>query len=115
MDREEWEEWKGVEEWKEEDSHITIMPCLSSLQLDECPRLKTLPDFFRKTPLQTLDIRACGNLTKGCQKGRGKEWPKISHIRNIYIDRKRIVEVEDAVELPERPSTSGIVEAEEAV
>ncbi|TQD86965.1 hypothetical protein C1H46_027479 [Malus baccata] len=47
-----WEEWKGVEEWKEEDSHI---------------------------------------------------------------DGKRIVEAEDAVELPERPSTSGIVEAEDAV
>nr|XP_028962690.1 putative disease resistance protein RGA3 isoform X2 [Malus domestica]XP_028962691.1 putative disease resistance protein RGA3 isoform X2 [Malus domestica] len=110
-----WEEWKGVEEWKEEDSHITIMPCLSSLQLQSCFQLKTLPDFLRKTPLQTLDIRACGNLTRGCRKGRGKEWPKISHIPNIYIDGKRIVEAEDAVELPERPSTSGIVETEEAV
>ncbi|KAM2925615.1 hypothetical protein FF1_043108 [Malus domestica] len=101
-----WEEWKGVEEWKEEDSHITIMPCLSSLELDSCLGLKTLPDFLRKTPLQTLDIRACGNLTRGCQKGRGKEWPKISHIPSIYIDES------------EEPSTSdsddegeGIVEA----
>ncbi|XP_048436220.1 putative disease resistance protein RGA3 [Pyrus x bretschneideri] len=37
-----WEEWKGVEEWKEEDSHITIMPCLSSLQISRCPQLKTI-------------------------------------------------------------------------
>ncbi|TQD78501.1 hypothetical protein C1H46_035930 [Malus baccata] len=128
----EWEEWKGVEEWKEEDSHITIMPCLSSLQILHCYRLKTLPDFLRKTPLQTLDILRCGSLARGCRKGRGKEWPKISHIPNIKIyppldsdsDDKGegIVEAEDAVELPERPSTSdsdddgeGIVEAEDAV
>ncbi|XP_070682819.1 probable disease resistance protein RF9 [Malus domestica] len=117
-----WEEWKGVEEWKEEDSHITIMPCLSFLEFWNCSQLKTLPDFLRKTPLQTLVIRRCGNLARGCQKGRGKEWPKISHIPNIRIDGKRIVEAEDAVELPERPSTSdsddegeGMVEAEDAV
>ncbi|XP_070682817.1 putative disease resistance protein RGA3 [Malus domestica] len=111
----EWEEWKGVEEWKEEDSHITIMPCLSSLQIGYCPQLKTLPDFLRKTPLQTLNIKYSGYLAQGCQKGRGKEWPKISHIPNIRMDGKRIVEAEDAVELPERPSTSGIVETEDAV
>ncbi|KAM2021372.1 hypothetical protein ACFX16_043401 [Malus domestica] len=120
-----WEEWKGVEEWKEEDSHITIMPCLSSLHIDLCDRLKTLPDFLRKTPLQTLDIDG-----SSCLK-RGKEWPKISHIPNIKInppldsdsddDGEGIVKAEDAVELPERPSTSdsddegeGIVEAEDA-
>ncbi|CAN6583174.1 unnamed protein product [Malus baccata var. baccata] len=116
----EWEEWKGVEEWKEEDSHITIMPCLSSLQFNECHRLKTLPDFLRKTPLQTLHIKDSSSLARGCRKGRGKEWPKISHIPNIEITGR--VEPEEAVELPERPSTSdsddegeGIVEAEEAV
>ncbi|KAM2913770.1 hypothetical protein COP2_044386 [Malus domestica] len=110
-----WEEWKGVEEWKEEDSHITIMPCLSSLQIYSCPQLKTLPDFLRKTPLQRLHIFHSGYLARGCQKDRGKEWPKISHIPNIRIYGKRIVEAEDAVELPERPSTSGIVETEDAV
>ncbi|CAN6721594.1 unnamed protein product [Malus baccata var. baccata] len=80
-----WEEWKGVEEWKEEDSHITIMPCLSSLKFENCDKLKTLPDFLWKTPLQTLVINHSGNLARGCQKGRGKEWPKISHIPNIKI------------------------------
>ncbi|TQD68598.1 hypothetical protein C1H46_045869 [Malus baccata] len=107
------------------------MPCLSSLQILQCDRLKTLPDFLRKTPLQTLDIGRCGNLARGCQKGRGKEWPKISHIPNIiglpeYSDSddegEGMAEAEDAVELPERPSTSdsddegeGIVEADDAV
>ncbi|XP_070682830.1 putative disease resistance protein RGA3 [Malus domestica] len=111
-----WEEWKGVEEWKEEDSHVTIMPCLSSLEIHFCSRLKTLPDFLQKTPLRTLGISHCGNLARGCQKGKGKEWPKISHIPNItvfpeYFDSddegEGIVEAEDAVELIEWPSTSG--------
>ncbi|XP_068314321.1 putative disease resistance protein RGA3 [Pyrus communis] len=130
LDMEAWEEWKGVEEWKEEDSHITIMPCLSSLQIGYCPQLKTLPDFLLKTPLQKPNIVECRSLAPGYQKGKGKEWPKISHIPNIEIrppldsgfddDGEGIVEVEDVVELPERPSTSGergkgIVEAEEAV
>ncbi|KAM2066656.1 hypothetical protein ACFX1T_043104 [Malus domestica] len=126
-----WEEWKGVEEWKEEDSHITIMPCLSSLDIIDCSQLTTLPDFLRKIPLQTLDISYSPTLARGCQKGRGKEWPKISHIPNIiglpeYSDSddegEGMAEAEDAVELPERPSTSdsddegeGIVEAEDAV
>nr|XP_028962705.1 putative disease resistance protein RGA3 [Malus domestica] len=85
LEMEAWEEWKGVAEWKEEDSHITIMPCLSSLKFENCESLKTLPDFLRKTPLQTLVINHSGNLARGCQKGRGKEWPKISHIPNIKI------------------------------
>ncbi|XP_048436206.1 putative disease resistance protein RGA3 [Pyrus x bretschneideri] len=110
-----WEEWKGVEEWKEEDSHITIMPCLSSLQISRCPQLKTLPDFLRKTPLQTLKISYSESLARGCRKGRGNEWSKISHIPNITIkpeysddEGEGIVEAEDDVELQERPSTSDL-------
>ncbi|XP_048436170.1 putative disease resistance protein RGA3 [Pyrus x bretschneideri] len=112
-----WEEWKGVEELKEEDSHITIMPCLSSLQIWESHQLKTLPDFLRKTPLQTLDISYSKSLARGCRKGRGKERPKISHIPNITIwpkysdsddEGEGIVEAEDDVELQERPSTSDL-------
>nr|XP_028962696.1 putative disease resistance protein RGA3 [Malus domestica] len=103
-----WEEWKGVEEWKEEDWDITIMPCLSFLQFWGCSQLKTLPDFLRKTPLQTLNIKDSSSLARCCGKGRGKEWPKISHIPNITImpeysdsdfddEGEGIVEAEDDV------------------
>ncbi|CAN6583201.1 unnamed protein product [Malus baccata var. baccata] len=96
------------EEWKEEDPNITIMPCLSSLGFYSCPRLKTLPNFLRKTPLQTLNVEDSPSLARGCEQGRGKEWPKISHIPNITIRGKfsgsnfedegeAIVEAEDDV------------------
>nr|XP_011468372.1 PREDICTED: putative disease resistance protein RGA1 [Fragaria vesca subsp. vesca] len=49
---EEWEEWEG----DFQNNNIIIMPCLSSLEIHRCPKLGTLPDFLRNTPLQTVDI-----------------------------------------------------------
>ncbi|CAN6682593.1 unnamed protein product [Malus baccata var. baccata] len=80
------EEWEvGMERWNKEDSEISIMPCLSSLNISRCPLLKTLPDFLCKTPLQELFIFECQTLSKHCECGSGEEWPKISHIPNIKI------------------------------
>ncbi|KAB2627998.1 disease resistance protein RGA3 [Pyrus ussuriensis x Pyrus communis] len=80
------EEWEvGVEGWNKEDSEISIMPCLSSLQICNCNGIKTLPDFLCKTPLQDLVIRVCPSLSERCEQGSGEEWPKISHIPNIKI------------------------------
>ncbi|KAL6132465.1 hypothetical protein ACLB2K_064708 [Fragaria x ananassa] len=50
MDR--WEEWEG----DFQNNNIIIMPCLSKLEILGCPKLGTLPDFLRNTPLQTVDI-----------------------------------------------------------
>ncbi|ONI16283.1 hypothetical protein PRUPE_3G089400 [Prunus persica] len=85
-----WEEWEGMTGWSEEEDSqktITIMPCLSSLQIGYCGLLKTLPNFLRNTPLKELVIGfGCRILAQGCQKGRGgSEWPKISHIPNIKV------------------------------
>nr|XP_028962326.1 disease resistance protein RGA2 [Malus domestica] len=80
------EEWEvGVEGWNKEDSEISIMPCLSSLQISDCDYIKTLPDFLCKTPLQDLIIEACPRLSERCEQSSGEEWPKISHIPNIKI------------------------------
>ncbi|XP_048435386.1 disease resistance protein RGA2-like [Pyrus x bretschneideri] len=80
------EEWEvGVEGWNKEDSEISIMPCLSSLEISCCKNLTTLPDFLCKTPVQELIIWGCLNLSERCQQGSGEEWPKISHIPNIKI------------------------------
>ncbi|KAK9944763.1 hypothetical protein M0R45_010313 [Rubus argutus] len=60
------------------------MPSLNYLQFQNIPKLKTLPDFLRKTPLQHLVIKYdCPHL-KGIVKQRsGEEWAKISHVPNI--------------------------------
>ncbi|XP_016647600.1 PREDICTED: putative disease resistance protein RGA3 [Prunus mume] len=82
-----WEEWEGVEEWTKEDSEITIMPCLSKLEMEWCPLLKALPDFVFKTPLQTLRILGSERLLERYQEGNG-EWAKISATNpNIRIIR----------------------------
>ncbi|XP_017180012.3 putative disease resistance protein RGA3 [Malus domestica] len=79
-----WEEWEGVEGGKKEESEITIMPCLSYLEIDACFSLRTLPDFLCKVPLQNLIVNRCSNiLEKRCERGSGEEWPGISHIPNI--------------------------------
>ncbi|XP_048444100.1 putative disease resistance protein RGA3 [Pyrus x bretschneideri] len=80
------EEWEvGVEGWNKEDSEISIMPCLSSLEIWDCQGIKTLPDFLCKTPLQDFTIENCPMLSERCKQDSGEEWPKISHIRNIKI------------------------------
>ncbi|XP_048434561.1 disease resistance protein RGA2-like [Pyrus x bretschneideri] len=81
------EEWEvGVEGWNKEDFEISIMPCLSSLEIRDCHHIKTLPDFLCNTPLQDLTIYKCSTLSKRCEQGSGEEWPKISHIPNIKIN-----------------------------
>ena len=79
-------DWEvGVEGWNKEDSEISIMPCLSSLQINFCYNIKTLPDFLCKTPMQDLRIVGCPMLSVRCKQGSGEEWHKISDIPNIKI------------------------------
>ncbi|TQE05220.1 hypothetical protein C1H46_009199 [Malus baccata] len=80
------EEWEvGVEGWNKEDSEISIMPCLSSLEIHYSKGIKTLPDFLWKTPLQKLIINDCPSLSERYKQGSGEERPKVSHIPNIKI------------------------------
>ncbi|KAK9913616.1 hypothetical protein M0R45_037426 [Rubus argutus] len=76
------EEWEGVDD---PENNITIMPCLSSLTIYDCPMLKALPDFLWKTPLQTLCISESPILLDVYGEGVGEEWAKISHIPNIKL------------------------------
>ena len=79
-----------MEELEEWDYRITgnifIMPCLSSLQIFICGKLKALPDHFHQTTtLKELRILLCDILEERYRKGRGEDWPKISHIPNVII------------------------------
>ncbi|KAM5574992.1 putative disease resistance protein RGA4 [Rosa sericea] len=76
-----WEEWAFL-------SEITIMPCLSELYIESCPKLKALPEFLYKIKaLRTLRILNCPILQGEYEKGVGKEWHNISHIPNVRVER----------------------------
>ncbi|XVF86762.1 hypothetical protein PTKIN_Ptkin18bG0068900 [Pterospermum kingtungense] len=78
---EQWEEW-------EFENLVTVMPCLCSLNINSCLKLKSLPHhLLQKTTLQVLDIFDCPIL-KECflRNGRGEDWPYISHIPTIRFD-----------------------------
>ena len=85
----EWEEWNGIGGEEEEEDYIkrfTIMPRLQHLSIWTCPKLKSLPNFLRTTPLQKLELDISPILEKRCIRGTGEEWPKISHIPNIIFN-----------------------------
>ncbi|GLT70847.1 hypothetical protein SLA2020_429020 [Shorea laevis] len=56
--------------------------------IGDCPMLQSLPEGGLPTSLTYLKIQKCPMLTERCQKegGGGPDWPKIAHIRKLYID-----------------------------
>jgi hypothetical protein len=62
---------------------------LRSLEIVGCKNLKYLPSsttIKRLSKLKTLRISGgCPHLSENCREGNGSEWPKISHIPQIYI------------------------------
>ncbi|PRQ24675.1 putative P-loop containing nucleoside triphosphate hydrolase, leucine-rich repeat domain, L [Rosa chinensis] len=88
----EWEEWDYHENDATSSSPTFFMPRLSTLSIEWCYKLKTLPDFLtRKTPLlQKLIINDCPIVSKSCKDRQGPVCSKISHIPNIHIEWKTI-------------------------
>ncbi|KAL6142947.1 hypothetical protein ACLB2K_061222 [Fragaria x ananassa] len=77
-----WEEWEG----DFQNNNIIIMPCLSSLEIHGCPKLGTLPDFLRNTPLQTVVISYSSILSDILEDKTSEQWAKISHAPHINIE-----------------------------
>lgn len=104
----EWEEWEGTGEgMQEDDTEITIMPCLSWLKIRKSGSLQALPDFLWKiSTLHRLTIKRCTILERRFGKG-GSEFPKISHIPNMKIGYETIRE--DGVWKPPLSTESDIV------
>ncbi|KAL0009481.1 hypothetical protein SO802_010983 [Lithocarpus litseifolius] len=95
---ENWEEWIGMggtgegEEEEENDNGIVtnpiIMPRLQSLEIRQCRKLKSLPDYLLTAPsLKELVIFNSQLLEKRYQRGTGENWHKISHISNIKFGK----------------------------
>ncbi|XVF30668.1 hypothetical protein REPUB_Repub16aG0078200 [Reevesia pubescens] len=65
--------------------HLTS---LSHLDISECPKLKSMPAERLPDSLFYLFISNCPLLSKDYKKGKGKDWPKISHIPVIHIEEE---------------------------
>ncbi|TYG70679.1 hypothetical protein ES288_D05G333000v1 [Gossypium darwinii] len=68
-------EYKGFQ-------HLTS---LSSLYIESCPRLQSMPPNMLPPSLSHLSISDCPLLEKRCKKEKGKDWGNISHIPVIEI------------------------------
>ncbi|KAJ4822555.1 hypothetical protein Tsubulata_128779 [Turnera subulata] len=66
------------------------LTCLQTLRINRCPRLERLPEEGLPSTLSSLSIFACSLLEKRCQREKGEDWPKISHIPSIHINWIRI-------------------------
>ncbi|XP_062074452.1 putative disease resistance protein RGA3 isoform X1 [Humulus lupulus] len=75
-----WEEWET-----EVSCSVSIMPCLQSLHFLYCQKLRVLPRFLRKVPLQFIYMHASYGLDGICRTRDENEWPKISHAQNILV------------------------------
>nr|ACY69609.1 CC-NBS-LRR resistance-like protein RGC203 [Helianthus annuus] len=81
---------------------ISLCPCLESLpsnlpklkvlRLGSCNELVSLPDEIQSfKDLNELVITDCQLLSERYEKANGVDWPKISHIPNVYIPPPRFV------------------------
>jgi hypothetical protein len=60
--------------------HLTS---LARLKIRFCRNLHSMPEEKLPSSLTYLDICGCPVLEKRCEKEKGEDWPKISHIPNI--------------------------------
>ncbi|QCD96963.1 disease resistance protein RPM1 [Vigna unguiculata] len=72
---------KTVPDW------LPTLTNLKALTIRNCPKLVSLPDnMHHLSALENLRIEGCADLCKKYESYIGEFWPKISHIKNIYIN-----------------------------
>ena len=66
---------------------LTTLTHLKTLTVIYCPKLVSLPDnILHLSALENLRIEGCPDLCKKYAPHVGEFWPKISHIKNIFMD-----------------------------
>jgi len=58
---------------------------LKLLTLHNCPNLRCLPEEGLPKSISSFHISCCPLLKQRCQKERGEDWEKISHIQHLHI------------------------------
>ncbi|XP_061360639.1 putative disease resistance protein RGA1 [Gastrolobium bilobum] len=77
---------EGCDNIKELPEWLPTLVCLKTLIILYCPKLLSLPDdMLVSTNLEYLRIEYCPELCRRYQPEVGENWPKISHIKRIYI------------------------------
>ena len=71
--------------------HLTS---LERLTIEECNELDSFPKQGLPSSLSRLYIRKCPRLKIECQRDKGKEWPKISRIPCIVLERRDVKDEE---------------------
>ncbi|TYI85239.1 hypothetical protein E1A91_D05G426500v1 [Gossypium mustelinum] len=64
---------------------------LIGLDIDNCPKLTSLPKKDMLLSLGYLYISSCPLLKEECSSDKGREWSKISHIPLVAIDGKAVI------------------------
>ncbi|CAJ1911745.1 unnamed protein product [Sphenostylis stenocarpa] len=66
---------------------LSSLTNLKTLAIEECPKFVSLPDNIHDhlTKLESLRIEGCPELCRKFQPHVGEFWPKISHIKNVFI------------------------------
>ncbi|KAB1224838.1 hypothetical protein CJ030_MR1G004787 [Morella rubra] len=62
------------------------LTALEQLEIYDSPKLRFMPEDGLPASLSVMRIYNCPLLKKKWQRKRGKEWRKIAHVPNIYID-----------------------------
>ncbi|MFS7908973.1 putative virus X resistance protein-like, coiled-coil [Helianthus anomalus] len=63
------------------------LPSIRKMKFEECNRLLSLPDEIQSfKDLNKLEIIRCKHLRKRCEREKGEDWHKISHISDLIID-----------------------------
>jgi Leucine-rich repeat (LRR) protein len=65
---------------------LKLLYALKELDISNCPKLKCMPEQGLPASLSILRIYECPLLKKEWQSKKGKEWRKIAHVEQKWID-----------------------------